>query len=238
VNARAIAAALLLCLLPLPAVAAGPKGAALAPSEAEGVASWYGPGFHGKRTASGEVYDKESLTAAHRTLPFGTYLRVTSLDDGSSVVVRVNDRGPFAKGRIIDLSEAAARIIGMIPSGTARVRLEVIPEEEALAWKGGGIGGSPPLASAGALSGGPAALPKPAGPAEKVSIQVGSYASEANALATVRRLALSGIEAAIVKAGTVSRVVISGLSVEGSRRTAQKLDGLGYRGYLVITEKP
>ncbi|MFP4106468.1 MAG: septal ring lytic transglycosylase RlpA family protein [Phycisphaerae bacterium] len=92
----------------------------------EGTASWYGPKFHGKKTASGEVFDQTALTAAHRTLPFGTRVRVTNLANGKSVVVRVNDRGPFVKGRIIDLSRAAAEEIGMIRSGTARVRLEVL----------------------------------------------------------------------------------------------------------------
>ena len=107
-----------------------------------GVASWYGPDFHGKPTSNGEIYDKEKLSAAHRTLPFGTYVLVHNLDNGSSVVVRVNDRGPFAKDRIIDLSEAAARIVGMIATGTARVSLTIIPKEEALAWKGGPLEGS------------------------------------------------------------------------------------------------
>ena len=94
----------------------------------EGEASWYGPGFHGKRTASGEVYDMEDMTAAHRRLPFGTLVRVENRDNGRSAVVRINDRGPFARGRIIDLSRAAARDIGMLGPGTARVRIAVIQE--------------------------------------------------------------------------------------------------------------
>ena len=92
----------------------------------EGVASWYGPGFHGKRTANGEIYDQYELTAAHQTLPLGTRVRVTNLDTGRWVDVDVNDRGPFAKGRIIDLSYEAARTIGMIGPGTARVRVDVL----------------------------------------------------------------------------------------------------------------
>jgi len=92
----------------------------------EGEASWYGPGFHGKRTASGEVYDMEDMTAAHRRLPFGTLVRVENRDNGRRAVVRINDRGPFAHGRIIDLSRAAARQIGMLGSGTARVRIVVV----------------------------------------------------------------------------------------------------------------
>ena len=101
-----------------------PSAAASTGSWGEGVASWYGPGFAGRRTASGEVFDPSQLTAAHKTLPFGTTLRVTNLANGLSVTVRINDRGPFIPGRVIDLSRAAAERIGMIGSGTARVRLE------------------------------------------------------------------------------------------------------------------
>ncbi len=89
-----------------------------------GRASYYGERFRGRRTASGERFDPDGLTAAHRTLPFGTRLRVTNERTGQSVVVRVNDRGPFHGSRVIDLSKAAARRIGMIRSGTARVRIE------------------------------------------------------------------------------------------------------------------
>ncbi len=88
-----------------------------------GVASWYGPDFHGKLTADGERYNQNALTAAHRTLPFNTYVKVINLNNGRSVVVRINDRGPYAKGRIIDLSKKAATILHMIGPGTARVKL-------------------------------------------------------------------------------------------------------------------
>ena len=89
-----------------------------------GQASWYGAAHHGKRTASGAVYDKEALTAAHPSLPFGTRVKVTNLSNGKSVEVQITDRGPFVGGRIIDLSQAAARALGMVESGTATVRLE------------------------------------------------------------------------------------------------------------------
>ena len=94
--------------------------------ELEGVASWYGPGFHGRRTANGEIYNMNIMTAAHKTLPFDTIVRVTNLDNGLSVVVRINDRGPFVKGRIIDLSRSAAEEIGMIGPGTAQVQLKIL----------------------------------------------------------------------------------------------------------------
>ena len=93
-----------------------------------GVASWYGPGFHGNATSSGEIYDQNDLTAAHPSLPLGTRVRVTSFDSGRSVDVRVNDRGPFVGGRIIDLSYAAADTIGMIGPGTAAVSVDPIDD--------------------------------------------------------------------------------------------------------------
>jgi rare lipoprotein A len=93
-----------------------------------GVASWYGPNFHGKKTSNKEVYDMHDLTAAHKSLPFGTYVVVTNLNNGKSVTVRINDRGPFVKGRIIDLSYAAAKAVDMIGTGTAPVRLEILTE--------------------------------------------------------------------------------------------------------------
>ncbi|WBY03978.1 septal ring lytic transglycosylase RlpA family protein [Ramlibacter tataouinensis] len=88
-----------------------------------GVASWYGPRFHGRRTASGERFDMNALTAAHPSLPFGTRVTVRSLVNGREVTVRINDRGPFAPGRIIDLSHAAARVIGLLGPGVKRVAL-------------------------------------------------------------------------------------------------------------------
>jgi rare lipoprotein A len=94
----------------------------------EGVASWYGPGFHGRRAASGERFDQTAMTAAHRRLPFGTEVKVTNLTNGKSTVVRINDRGPYVKGRILDLSRAAAAELGMEHRGIARVSLEILPE--------------------------------------------------------------------------------------------------------------
>ncbi len=90
------------------------------------MASWYGHPYHGRAAANGEIYDMEKLTAAHRTLPFGTWARVTNLANEKSVEVRIIDRGPFVGGRIIDLSHAAAEVIDMVGSGIARVRLEIV----------------------------------------------------------------------------------------------------------------
>ncbi len=94
-----------------------------------GIASWYGPGFHGSKTASGERYDQREMTAAHRTLQMPSLVRVTNLSNGKSVIVRVNDRGPFSKGRVMDVSELAARNLGMIGPGTAKVKIELLPAE-------------------------------------------------------------------------------------------------------------
>lgn len=94
-----------------------------------GIASWYGPGFHGKNTANGEEYDSNELTAAHRTLQMPSLVRVTNLDNGRAVVLRVNDRGPYSRGRIIDVSSKAADLLGMKGKGTAKVRVETLPSE-------------------------------------------------------------------------------------------------------------
>lgn len=109
-------------LVPIP----GSPDLRVARSEIHGIASWYGDPFHGERTSNGEVYDMHAMTAAHRTLPFQTVVRVHNLDNGKKTRVRVNDRGPFVKGRIIDLSRAAAQRIDMVRPGTARVRLEIL----------------------------------------------------------------------------------------------------------------
>ena len=94
-----------------------------------GMASYYGNELAGNRTASGERFDPGQLTAAHRSLPFGTMVRVTNTSNGDSVVVRINDRGPFSRGRVIDVSQAAAREIGMHRSGTARVKLALLSDD-------------------------------------------------------------------------------------------------------------
>src|SRR5262245_15725666 len=108
-----------------------------------GVASWYGPGFHGKSTANGERYDQNERTAAHRTLQMPSIVRVTNLDNGLSTVVRINDRGPFARSRIIDLSRTAAQEINIIGRGTGRVRIDQL-YAQSLAVKDVAIGGGGP----------------------------------------------------------------------------------------------
>lgn len=103
-------------------------GAETAPRR--GTASWYGPGFQGQKMASGERFDKSAMTAAHRKLPLGTRVMVTNLDNGRTVEVEITDRGPHVKGRIIDLSQAAARKLGFIKAGTAPVRIKVVGDRK------------------------------------------------------------------------------------------------------------
>lgn len=107
-----------------------------------GIASWYGEPHHGRRAANGEIFDMYQLTAAHKTLPFGTWVRVLNLENGKTVDVRITDRGPFIKGRIIDLSRAAAVEAGIFVPGIARVRLQIIqpPHDERKAWYGVQVG--------------------------------------------------------------------------------------------------
>lgn len=128
--------------------------------EETGIASWYGHPYHGRRTASGEVYDMEQMTAAHPTLPFGTLLLVENRLNGQTVEVRVTDRGPFVAGRILDLSRAAARALGAIEPGTIPVRLRVI-------GRAGGAAGPP---------------------AARYTVQVASFVNEHRARALARQL--------------------------------------------------
>ncbi len=175
-----------------------------------GIASWYGDEFHGRKTANGERFHKGELTAAHRTLQMPSFVRVTNLSNGKSVVARVNDRGPFAKGRIIDVSEHAASLLGFKNHGTARVRVQVLPEasrqvaqaaREGRAWRGDlPVEPTPVLASntprpfepsgqpvpVHAVNGvyfpDPVVTPQPVPASTSLFIQAGSFATEDNAV--------------------------------------------------------
>ena len=138
----------------------------------EGLASWYGPKFHGKPTSSGETYNMDGMTAAHKTLPLHTVVEVTRLDTGAKVVVRINDRGPFVAGRIIDLSRKAARRLGIVKKGTAMVRVV------ALARGRPGPKGAPPVALE----------PPPDFEHGRFWVQVGAFGVRANAERVRERL--------------------------------------------------
>jgi rare lipoprotein A len=175
--------------------------AADVPFRQKGAASWYGRQFHGNRTASGEIYDMFAMTAAHPTLPIPSYVRVTNQRDGRSVIVRVNDRGPFKDGRIIDLSYGAAVKLGIAAAGTGEVEVERLTSAQIAsgAWRGQPAGGaaSPPIVAAGAVpadaGGAPASLPMPAVASAtdtpRWSVQVGAFAQQASAEDLAARVA-------------------------------------------------
>ena len=162
-----------------------------------GLASWYGPGFHSERTSSGEPYDMYAMTAAHKTLPIPVYVRVTHLENGRSVVVKVNDRGPFVGDRIIDLSYTAAHKLGMIRSGTAPVEIRVIePGEESPVPVYTAVStpsSTPPVTAA-----------APTLPIVTRYVQAGAFGARANAEAMLARLNGAGIDNAFIREVTIA----------------------------------
>jgi rare lipoprotein A len=161
-----------------------------------GVASWYGPDFHGLATSSGETYDMHAMTAAHTTLPIPTWVQVTNLTNGKHVIVKVNDRGPFVDNRIIDLSYAAAIALDMVRNGTARVEVRAVaPPLEALrVAPAPATAALPPPTTAVTVMGAPRPAPPPpaAQPAPRMFVQVGAFAERGNAVRLVDRLRASG----------------------------------------------
>lgn len=150
-----------------------------------GIASWYGPDFHGKPTASGEIYDQNGLTAAHKSLPLPTIVQVTNLENGRSLKLRINDRGPFVNGRIIDVSRRAAQLLGFHQNGTARVRVQVLADES--------------MALAAALTGGsgvPADQPQPAAPSAAPTMAVTAQQLPSTASSGAAGTASSAVTAA------------------------------------------
>ncbi len=202
-----------------------------------GIASWYGRKFHGEKTSIGETYDMYAMTAAHPTLPLPSYARVTNVATGKSVVVRVNDRGPFLHGRVIDLSYAAAWRIGIAQKGSGDVEVEaIIPGETRLA----AAPPLPPVESAAAAPPPPgqpapeAGTPVPVAPADGgFVVQLGAFSNFANAQNFQARLANQltplGVEAKIRQVGGLFRVFVGPYSArEDARRDADRLrDALG-----------
>jgi len=174
-----------------------------------GVASWYGEDFQGRFTSNREIYNMFDMTAAHKTLPFGTRVMVTNLNNGKSVAVRINDRGPFVGERIIDLSYAAARVIDMVGSGTAPVRLDIL-----------GV----------ALSAASRTLPR-------YSVQVGAFVYEDNARELERRLRAKYVDVVLSPyasaARTYYRVRVIAKDRDASLRLAQVLSEDGYKVILL-----
>ncbi len=190
-----------------------------------GIASWYGYKFHGRHTSSRERYDMCAFTAAHRTLPLPTYVRVTNLDNGRSVVVRVNDRGPFHDGRIIDLSYAAATRIDMKRAGTARVEVEAL------------MGPDPTLTAAAPRAVSPRAAEGPQ------VVQAGSFGDRLNAERLVERLAKAGLpgaelDHAIVDERSVWRVRFPALAAEAARALAGRVAATGLAAPRMFGPQP
>ena len=205
--------------------------------QVSGVASWYGTKFHGQATANGEAYDLYGMTAAHKTLPLPSYVRVTHLDSGESVVVRVNDRGPFHDGRIIDLSYAAAVKLGLDRSGTAKVEVQaLVPGADA-----------PRLAANTPAAPLPASAPLP-GPAVQVAddgrrriLQVGAYRERDNARRIARMIEDAGIrdvEVASVKLNCdkLWRVRIGPLAADAATQVIEHLRSRGLPSPRVFIE--
>jgi rare lipoprotein A len=182
------------------------------PVEHSGLASWYGKAHQGKRTASGEVYDMGDFTAAHRTLPIGTRLMVTNLDNGQAVEVRVNDRGPFLASRVLDLSYGAARALGGLGSGVIRVKFRVIAAPDGA-----------PVASAPASSGG-------------FSVQVGAFASRTRAEGVRQALEREGSKATVSEtvAGDETFYQVRVGPYAGREAAEAEARRLADRGYLAV----
>lgn len=215
----------------------GPKPLEPVPGASQiGVASWYGPGFNGRRTANGEIYDQYALTAAHRTLPHGTWVEVTNLTNDRTVRVRINDRGPYVDDRVIDLSYTAAQRIDMLRSGIAPVRVEVIaadlvPEVVPVA------AAAPPPA--------PAPVPVAAAPPVVASggsygVHVGVYADYERARREQRRLdgAAGPVRLALVDAPEARFYQLRVgpfASRAAAERAAQRLADLGAPALVVVS---
>jgi rare lipoprotein A len=175
----------------------------------EGIASWYGgnDGFEGKPTASGEIYDSSLMTAAHRELPLGTLVEVASVENGKSVRVRINDRGPFIKGRIIDLSRAAAEKLDLIGPGTGRVRLSILQ-----------AGISPPEISVSGLW----------------AVQIGSFADSVNARRQAERARATGRMVSLEPYNGLTRVKVGAYSSrDEARQILASLEQEGFEGIVV-----
>lgn len=174
-----------------------------------GIASWYGPDFHGKLTANGETYDMNSYTAAHKTLPFNTVLQVDNVENGKSVVVRINDRGPYIANRIIDLSRRAAEDLDMIGSGTASVRLMLIRE------------GDRPVDIQNISS------------RETFTIQLAAFENESEAIARSGQIEGSRVEKITINERTIFRVYYGSYSSpEDAQIALKELSQKGFQGFV------
>lgn len=182
-------------------------------------ASYYADKFHGRKTSSGEIFDMNALTAAHKTLPFGTVVKVTNLENNKSVNVRINDRGPFVAGREIDISKAAATKLDMIKTGTARVSLTIVSSstETSIAKVSAAIQKAKTL-----------------DPNKTWDIQLGAFSKRDNADALAQKLLKAGFENVVFqKTETVIRVVIRNVATDNVQRILEDLEAKGFSDYFV-----
>ena len=206
-------------------------GAALSVYKSSAVASYYADKYHGRKTSNGEIFNMYDLTAAHKTLPFNTKVKVTNLSNGKSVVVRINDRGPFVKGREIDLSKAAAVKIGMIKSGTAKVSLEIVGGSDGAA---NASQGQKTAASSGKAKGSFAKTAAASG-CDRWNIQLGAFSSKKNAsffAADAQAAGFSHLAYQTTQSGVI-RVIIKDLPTEKVQPVLDALERKGFKDYLV-----
>ncbi len=192
-----------------------------------GIASWYGTKFHGRKTSSGEPYDVYKITAAHKSLPLPTYVQVTNLENGRTLVVRVNDRGPFKAGRIIDLSYAAAVQLGVFPRGTARVRVEAIPVDKPSLLSGLFPGGSD--------------HPETTREQDSYLLQAGAFSTRANAEQLGNQLRQQDLGEISMRADDTTRLVrvlVGPFQTRQEAEAAQRslLERLGIRAFIVDSD--
>ncbi|HNY22339.1 MAG TPA: septal ring lytic transglycosylase RlpA family protein [Treponemataceae bacterium] len=219
----------------------------------EAMASWYGEEFNGRPTSSGEIFDMNAMTAAHKTLPFGTMLELTNLSNGKKALVRVNDRGPFVESRDIDVSKAAAQALGMIGTGTTKVSIRRIDALDAAAIQATQSPADSPATSptpaadvAPATNPAPATSPAPATVAAPVlgdkstgvtwRIQLGSFSREENAMRLVVKLRKDGFNPAFEKASGVTRVVLTSIDAASLATVKDRLSHAGYAEYVIRQE--
>jgi rare lipoprotein A len=191
----------------------------------EGVASWYGPGFHGKRTANGEIYDMYAMTAAHKILPLGTIVRVTNRSNGRSLALRINDRGPFVDDRVIDLSRAAAEKLDVVAKGTAPVRIVAMDDAARMPSAAAKDSSQPPKLNAG--RGG------------RIFLQVGSFPQQDDAREMARQLENLGYKGRYFYADGVKRwrVQLGPLSSRGMAEDMKEgLVDVAHDAFIVIDE--
>ena len=198
------------------------------------VASYYADKYHGRKTSNGETFNMYDMTAAHKTLPFNTKVKVTNLSNGKSVIVRINDRGPFVKGREIDLSKGAAVKIGMIKSGTAKVSLEIVGGPDGAANGLQNQEASQEQKAAGAKAGAKGQSLAASG-YDRWNIQLGAFSSKKNAslfAADAQAAGIKNLAYQTTKSGVI-RVIIKDLPTEKVQPVLNALEKKGFKDYLV-----